>query len=281
MIIPSRWFAGGKGLDDFRRDMLNDNRIRRIIDFEDAKECFPGVDIAGGVCYFLWERDTPGLCEITTMRMGQASSSVRSLNEFETLIRHVSAVSIIRKVQSKNEPNMSSQVSSAKPFGLRTFVRPSAKGDLILRWNGGSGPFERKNVLIGKNMIDQWKVITSKVGYDHAGQPDKDGMRRVFSIIEILPPGTICTESYLVVGSYKDKKSAQNLASYLRTKFVRFLVSQLCFSHDVFKDKFLFVPILDAKTEWTDELLYDRYKLTKQERAFIESKIKPMESDNE
>jgi site-specific DNA-methyltransferase (adenine-specific) len=281
MIIPSRWFAGGKGLDEFRKNMLNDDRMRKIVDFEDATEVFPGVDIAGGVCYFLWEKDSSGNCEVITMHKGEASKSIRPLNEFGTLIRQGSAVSIIRKVQAKNEPSMNTQVSSAKPFGLRTFVRPSKKGDLLLRYgNNREGPFERKNVTLGQEMIDQWKVIVSKVSYDHAGQPDKDGMRRVFGIVDILPPGTICTETYLIAGSYKDKKSAKNLVSYLKTNFVRFLVAQLSFSHDVFKEKFQFVPILDMKTEWTDELLYKRYGLTKAEIEFIESKIKPMELVN-
>jgi len=281
MIIPSRWFAGGKGLDSFRKEMLNDEQIRKIVDYSDASECFPGVDIAGGICYFFWEKDSSGSCEIVNIHNGQESKSIRKLNEFDTLIRYSSAVSIIRKVQSRNEKSMSLQVSSAKPFGLRTFVRPSKKGDLLLRWNGGEGPFERKNVFVGNEMIDEWKVITSKVSYDHAGQPDKNGMRRVFSIVDILPPGTICTETYLVVGRFKDESKAKKLASYLRTRFVRFLVSQLSFSQDIFKEKFLFVPLLDIDKEWTDDLLYKRYGLTEDEIAFIESMVRPMVLNNE
>ena len=131
----------------------------------------------------------------------------------------------------------------------------------------------------GHEMIDQWKVITSKVSYDHAGQPDKNGLRRVFSIVDILPPGTICTETYLVVGAVKDEVIARNLAAYLRTRFVRFLVAQLSFSQDIFKEKFSFVPNLDMSREWTDSELYERYGLTAEEIGFIESTIKPMESN--
>ena len=277
MIIPSRWFAGGKGLNEFRKEMLNDDRIRKIVDYEDANECFPGVDIAGGICYFLWERDSPGPCEVVSTHGGIESLSTRSLNEFKTFIRHSQAVPIIRKVLAKNEKSMSEQVSSAKPFGLRTFARPLKKGDLLLRWNGGEGPYERKKITIGNEMIDKWKVITSKVSYDHAGLPDKNGIRRVFSIIDVLPPGTICTETYLVVGFFTNKAVALSLADYLRTRFVRFLVAQLSFSQDIFKDKFLFVPVLDTSTNWTDEMLYKRYGFTTEEISFIESKISPME----
>ena len=277
MIIPSRWFAGGKGLRSFREEMLNDDRISEIVDFPDATEVFPGVDIAGGVCYFLWDKEHTGSCKVTNIHQGKRFSSRRPLNEFQIFIRHGSAVQIIKKVLEKEETSLSTQVSSAKPFGLRTYVRPSSKGDLTLRYNKGEGPFERKNVSVGNEMIDKWKVITSKVSYDHAGQPDKNGMRRVFSIVDILPPGTICTETYLVAGSFSNRGEAQNLANYLKTKFVRFLVAQLSFSQDIFKDKFLFVPSLDMSRKWTDEDLADRYGLTSEEVAFIESMTRPME----
>ena len=173
---------------------------------------------------------------------------------------------------------MSEQVSSRKPFGLPTNARPLKSGDIKLRWNNGEGPYVRNKVIVGTEMINEWKVITSKVSYDHAGQPDKNGMRKVLSIIDILPPGTICTETYIVAGSSKEKSKAENLASYLRTKFLRFLVSQLSFSQDITKDRFSFVPILDIDTLWTDEKLYERYGLTTEEIAFIESKIRPMEN---
>jgi len=279
MIVPSRWFAGGKGLNDFREEMLNDDQIRTIVDYTDSTDVFPGVDIAGGICYFLWERNTSGPCKIININKNEKSISIRPLNEFNTLIRNGLAVSIIKRIQYKNEGNLSTQVSSAKPFGLRTYVRPTNKGDIRLRWSGGDGYFERERVTIGLEMIDDWKVITSKVSYDHGGMPDKNGTRRVFSIIDILPPGTICTETYLVVGSYKNISFANNLVRYLKTKFVRFLVSQLSFSHDIFKNKFTFVPLLPMDQEWTDEILYKRYGLTSDEIALIETIIRPMNLD--
>lgn len=281
MIIPSRWFAGGKGLDDFRAEMLGDDRIRKIVDYEDASEVFPGVDIAGGICYFLWERDSHGPCEVTNIHNEERVVSVRSLNEFKTFIRHSQAVPIIRKILAKNEKRMSEQVTSRKPFGLATNVRPMKTGDITLRWQNGEGPYKRKEITVGLDIIDLWKVITSYVGYDHAGNPGKDGRRRVFSQIDILPPKTICTETYLIVGAYKKKAEAENLVQYMKTRFFRFLVAQFMYSHHITKDSYLFVPILDMDFEWTDEKLYKRYGLTKDEIAFIESKIRPMEARDE
>jgi site-specific DNA-methyltransferase (adenine-specific) len=281
MIIPSRWFAGGKGLDDFRTEMLNDDRIRKIVDFEDASECFPGVDIAGGICYFLWEKDSSGPCEVVNIHNGTQAVSVRALNEFRKFVRHSQAVPIIRKILAKKEKTMSEQVSSRKPFGLPTNIRPQKTGDITLRWQKGDGPYNRKDVSSGLEMINEWKVITSYVGYDHAGNPGKDGRRRVFSKIDILPPGTICTETYLVIGSYKKEMYAKNLVGYMKTRFFRFFVAQFMYSHHITKDAYFFVPLLDMGTKWTDELLYKRYGLTGEEIAFIESKVRPMELDNE
>ncbi len=277
MIIPSRWFAGGKGLNEFREEMLNDDHILKIIDFEDASEVFPGVDIAGGICYFLWERDKTGECEVTNIHSGKEESAIRKLNEFSTFIRNSKSVPIIRKILKKGEPTMNNQVSISKPFGLRTFVRPMKSGDIILRWQNGEGPYQRSEITIGTEMIDKWKVITSYVGYDHAGSPGKDGKRRVFSKIDILPPGTICTETYLVVGAFDTENEAKNLVLYMKTYFFRFLVSQFMYSHHITKESYSFVPFLNMKEEWTNQKLYNRYNLNDDDIAFIESKIKVME----
>ena len=280
MIIPSRWFAGGKGLDDFRKGMLNDDHIRKLVDFEDANEVFPGVDIAGGICYFLWERDSNGDCEVTNIQNGNAVSSTRSLHEFKTFIRNGQAAPILRKILAKQENKMNEQATSRKPFGLPTTERPQKKGDIILYWQKGEGPYSRKDITIGVEMIDKWKVITSRAGFDHAGNPGKDGKRRVLSKIDILPPGTICNETYIVIGCYETKKQAQNLVAYMQTKIFRFLVSLLMVSHDITKDTYSFVPILDMSVKWTDEALCKRYGITKAEFEFIESKIRPMGEDN-
>jgi site-specific DNA-methyltransferase (adenine-specific) len=252
MIIPSRWFGGGKGLDEFRSQMLNDNHIRKIVDFEDSSEVFPGVSVAGGICYFLWERDYKGPCEIVNMHSGVEAAGIRNLNEFRTFIRHSQAVPIIRKILARNEGRMSEQVSSYKPFGLRTYVKPQKKGDIILHWQKGEGPYRRKDITVGVEMIDKWKVISSRSGHEHAGNPGTDGTRRVLAKTVILPPGTICTETYLVIGSYATQERADTLLVYMKTRFFRFLMSLFMYSHGITKDTYAFIPILDMTKRWTD-----------------------------
>jgi len=277
MIVPDRWFAGGKGLNEFRDEMLNDKRFRKIVDYTSASDAFPGADVPGGVCYFLWDNSYNGETEIEVRNGNQIDISKRYLNEFDTFIRYSTAADIIKKVRIHSKSFMSEQVSSRKPFGLATNERPKTKGDLKLKYYGGYGSYPSNLITVGNDLISLWKVITSKTSYDHAGQPDKEGKRRVFSTLEILKPNEICTETYIIVGSFDSEKECLNLLSYLKTKFTRFLVSQLSFSQDITKDRFAFVPIEDFSESWTDEKLYKKYDLTEDEIAFIESMIRPME----
>lgn len=281
MIIPSRWFAGGMGLNEFREEMINDDRIRTIVDYIDARECFPGVDIAGGVCYFLWEKDSHGDCIVTNRFMGKEFSSRRPLNEFNTFIRFGPAVSIVRKVISQNEEKLTKIISATRPFGLQTSDRPDGSGDLYLVSSGGEGLIASSRVTSGQNMIDKWKVMTSKTSHDHAGQPDKDGTRRVLSRVEILKPNYVCTESYIILGSFDLHLQAQNCLLYVKTRFVRFLASLLSFSQDITRERFAFVPLLNMNEIWTDDKLYAKYSLTADEISFIETMIRPMEPTNE
>jgi len=277
MVIPSRWFGGGKGLDNFRAEMLDDNRITKIVDFENANDVFPGIDLAGGVCYLLWDRDNPGLCSVTNVHGNTETTSERKLNEFKTFIRHGEAVSIVRKFMCHDETRMNQQVSARKPFGLATTERPQKSGDLTLRWQKGEGPYPSEKITAGIDIIDRWKVITSYVGHDHAGNPGKDGRRRVISKIDIIPPGTICNETYLVIGHYESKNEAENLVAYMKTRPFRFLVSQFMYSHHITKEAYSLVPILDMTKRWTDECIIDRYGLTPTEVDFINFKIRTFE----
>lgn len=279
MIIPSRWFGGGKGLNDFRASMLSDKRIRQLVDFENANDCFPGVDLAGGVCYFLWDRDHPGQCEVKSVVNGNEYISTRDLDEFKIFVRNSRAVPIIRKVLSFKEPTMDKQVSSRKPFGLATNVRPRQKGDIVLHWQNGEGKFPSAEVTNGREWIKKYKVICAKTAYDHAGSPDKNGMRKVFTKINILAPNVVCTETYLVAGVFDSEEEAFNLKTYMETRFFRFLVSQFMVSQDITKDRFSFVPIQDFSQEWNDEKLYRKYGIDVEEQAFIESVIRPMDGD--
>ena len=281
MVIPSRWLGGGKGLNDFRSSMLNDDQTRKIVDFENAQEAFPGIDFAGGVCYFLWARDTPGLCEVTNIAGDSREVAERQLNEFDVFVRHGKAIPIIRKVIAKENLRMSGQVSSRKPFGIATDVRPEKSGELILRWEKGEGPYPLTKITVGKDLIDKWKVVTSYVAFDHAGNPGKDGRRKVFSKIDVLPPQTICTETYLVIGSYASEREAKNLVAYMKTRFFRFLVAQFMYSQHLTKATYDYVPILDMNITWTDQQLASRYSLSEAEVAYIESKIRPIEAEQE
>jgi len=276
MIIPARWYSGGKGLDEFRNKMLNDKRIRTLVDFADSRDCFPGVDIAGGVCYFLWDRENEGLCQVETVRNNDVIKSERYLNEFETFVRDNLAIGIIHKVKEKNNLFMDSVVSSRMPFGLVSSVRPEKKGDLDLITSAGNGKISSKKITSGLELIKKWKVLLSKASNDHGGQPDKDGKRRIFSRIEVMPPNSVCTESYLVVGNYETEHEALNMAGFLRTKFCRFLVSTILLTQNITKGKFVFVPSLNMNESWTDDKLYANYNLSLEEINFIDELIRPI-----
>jgi len=279
MIIPSRWFSGGKGLDDFRESMLKDRRLSHLTDFIDSKDCFSnGVDIPGGICYFLWSRDYSGDCMVTNIaKTGIQDTALRKLDEFPTFIRSNSSVNIVHKVLALQEPTMNNQVLSRKPFGLESAAEFDDKGDLVLRNSSGLGRISSSAVLSGHDLIGKWKVIVSKVSFEHAGVPDKTGMMRVLSVVQKLPPNGVCTETYLVVGSFDHEDEADNLVSYLTTKFTRFLLMQMLASMNMSKNSYSFVPVQDFSKPWTDTELYAKYCLSDDEIAFIESMIKPMD----
>lgn len=280
MIIPSRWFAGGKGLDNFRRDMLNDKRIVKIVDYVNAKDCFPGISLGGGVLYFLWDRDNPGLCEFTNIHDTKSSTSLRSLSEYPTFVRYNEAISIIQKVMSYNERSVTEIVSSRNPFGFSSSTRgkPSGNvGDVTLFSSGGISYVPLKSVTQGTEAITKFKVMISKVTSEHAGEPDKTGKFRVISRAVILQPQQVCTDSYLISLVTDDEKEINNYYGYIYTKFFRFLLLQAVTSINLSKEKFCFVPLQDFSKEWTDCELYKKYGLVEDEIAFIDSMIKPME----
>ena len=220
--------------------------------------------------------DYSGDCAVTTSIGGEEETSVRQLDEYPTFIRSSKALHIIKKVERLGEQTLDSIVSSQKPYGLRTYARPQDKGDLILRWNGGEGPFPRSEVTSGLEWIDKWKVFTSYLTHDHAGQTDAEGKRRIISILEVAEPKKVCTETYLSIGAYDTRAEAENLDAYIRTKFVRFLILQVTSTQHLSKANFRFVPVQDFTRGWTDEQLYEKYGITDEEAEFIDSKIKPM-----
>lgn len=277
MIIPSRWFNGGKGLDAFRESMLNDERMSIIVDYVDSKDCFNGVDIPGGICYFLWDKYHTGTCTVTNIaKDGSVITEERVLNEFKTFIRYNRAVDIVKKAQAKGELMMSETVLSRKPFGLESNQTFDKNGDIILRNSSGLGKIMSSRLLSGFDLVDKWKVIVSKVSFEHAGVPDRDGKMRVLSVVQKLEPHSACTESYLVVGVFDSEAEADNLISYLNTKFARFLIMQMLASMNMSKSSYSYVPVQDWTKPWTDDMLYDKYDLSDDEIAFIENIIRPM-----
>ena len=277
MIIPSRWYSGGRGLDVFRQSMLEDKHIKELYDYVNADECFPGVDISGGVCYFLRDSRYEGDCKVTNIVNGKTKSCNRPLNQYPIFIRSNESVSIVTKVFSKTKDMMNKYVSSQKPFGLRTYVKPEKSGDLILRWNGGRGPYPSSAITAGRELIDKWNVIVSRVFFEHGGKVDKNGQNRVLSILEILKPGEVCTETYVVINSFDNEVMATNLYKYLQTKFVRFLILQASSSIMITKNSYIFVPNQNFNEQWSDEKLYKMYELDKEEIELIETTIRPMD----
>ncbi|MEZ7884256.1 MAG: Eco57I restriction-modification methylase domain-containing protein [Bacteroidales bacterium] len=277
MIIPAKWYNGGKGLDEFRTTMLNDTKMKKLVDYADSNDCFYGVDIAGGICYFLWDDIHDGLCYVVNVHSGSEIKQERDLSEHKTFIRDSKALPIIEKINALDNEFYSSRVSSRKPFGLATNIKPKDAGDITLRYSGGRGLYNSIDITTGRDWIGKWKVITSYLTYDHAGRADKDGRKRIISTLEVLAPNEICTETYIVIDAFSTEEEAYNLYKYIKTRFVRFLISQLTSTQHITKGNYALVPIQDFSKPWTDAELYAKYDLTEDEIAFIESMIKPME----
>ncbi len=285
MIIPSRWFAGGKGLDEFRAEMLKDRRIRKIVDFENSADVFPGVDIAGGILYFLWERDQQGLCEVTNFYDGKPVVSIRQLDEFPIFVRHGRAIPIIRKVLAKNEnggKRLSDSISPRKPFGLSGQYVPKEKGiPCWFKQRIGLKFADPKDVRDPHGLLKKWKLLIPP--YPIAGQTDFSKPVAFYyeANTRIAKPGECCTESWLVACAFDTQEEVLSFKSYLFTKIVRFLLLQSVMSQHVTRECFYFVPDL-GKYEgvYTDEVLVRRWGITKEEYEFIESRIRDVGEEN-
>ena len=290
MITPSRWLNGGFGLDKFRDKMLNDNRLRVLVDFLDSRDCFNGVSIKGGVSYFLWDRDYKGDCTVHTYKSIDNFSIIKRplLEEgCTTFIRYSEAISILNKVRLKNEKSFSSIVTSRDPFGLNYYIdgkeimfklfdKNKSADKLIIYSQGwlknGISYVEKKYVTTRKDFLDKYKVFISKA-YGASETFPHQILNKPF----IGEPNTCCNMTYLCLGSYERREMAENVISYVSTKFFRYLVSLLKNTQNAYQKVYLFVPMQDFSELWTDEKLYKKYGLTSNEISFIESMIRPMD----
>lgn len=277
MIIPSRWFAGGKGLDDFRNEMLSDKRITNLVDYFDSNECFPGVDISGGVCYFLWERDSKKDCNVITIRNGKRSELIRPLLEKgnNVFIRFNEAVSIYRKIESRNDIAFSSLISARKPFGLTTTTKISntrTKDSIFIYSFPKNGYIEKDKIMINKEWTKEHKIFISYAYGERGSFPYLIIGKPFYGA-----PETCCTETYLVIGPFHSREKCENVMTYMRTKFFRFLVLLKKNTQHATSKVYETVPIQDFSEPWTDEKLYKKYGLSEVEIGFIESMIRPMD----
>ena len=288
MITPSRWFTGGKGLDEFRERMLGESRLRNLVDYPKLYDGFPGVKIRGGVSYFLWDRDYDGPCTVQTMWDGEplGPPMERRLNTYDVLVRRNEAVSILDKVRAyrvngQPEPTLVERASSRKPFGFPTNFHgaksPNGLDNPVKLYGSQRVSWvERADIQRNSDWVDDWKVLMTRV------QGTSAAVETMFLSKPIIAgPGEACSETYLVAGRFDHKDMAERYAKYLQTRFVRFLVSLRKATQDAAKDVYAFVPDISLSRVWTDENLFERYGLTKDEIAFIESMVRPMDVENE
>lgn len=275
MVTPSRWFAGGKGLDQYRERMLVDRRLRNIVDYPKLYDGIPGVKIRGGISYFLWDRDHDGPCTIQTMWDGRPVGEpvARFLDAYDVLVRWNEAVSILDKVRGAKEPTLDARVSSRKPFGLPTNFHGKSdqsgmKDPVQLFGSQRVTWVERTAVVLHADWVEDWKVLMTAVQGTSAAVENKFLSKPI-----VAGPGIACTETYLIAGRFGSEVEAARYAKYLRTRFVRFLVSLRKQTQHATRDVYSFVPDLQLDQDWTDEKLYQRYGLTTDEIAFIESQV--------
>lgn len=275
MIVPSRWFSGGKGLDDFRKSMLSDKRMKKIVDYENFKDVFPGVDLAGGACYFLWERDYNGMCEVVNFSKDKPISMMRYLDENETFIRQNMAVEIVKKISAQHTEFLSRRVSARKPFGLPSNYAPLSSGiPCYFVQRIGLKYANKADVTDSKGYLNKWKFLIPAAPI--AGQTDFSKPVRFFydGNTRIAKPGECCTESWLVAGAFETEQETLAYKSYIFTKTVRFLLLQTVVSQHISTKSFCFVPELGKYSGfYTDDMLCTMWDITPDEYAYIDSKI--------
>ena len=284
MVIPSRWLAGGRGMDEFRKDMLTGKHISHLVDYTKMSTAFPGVDFEGGVGYFLWDKNHQGACEYKLM-LGdeQQPAAVRKLDEFDIFVRDTRAVSILKKIQRLGEPSMSDLVSGDTPFGLATnfaeYKDKPFRGSVALyltdRGQRVVAHTDRSSIRKNVHLIDSWKVLLPEAYGDRGAIP-----AQVLGPPIVAPPASVCTQTYLVAGPLASGKAAASLQSYSRTQFFRFLVSLRKITQHALRSTYLWVPQQAWDCTWTDKALFAKYGITRKEQEYIESQVRAMKLEN-
>lgn len=289
MVIPSRWMAGGRGMDDFRKSMLGDRHLRTLVDYPNSAQVFPGVDLKSGVCYFLWDREHNGDCDVTLVRNQDViGPTSRSLNKYDVFIRDERAARILQKVIEKEESSFEDLLTGDTPFGLATNFKAFTPGDpgkgevkIYASSNTGRRSGAMKRSLITKNthLIDAWKVLAPQAGPGNSGGHVLPDM--VLGKPSVAEPNSVCTQTWIVAGPLKSQKEAEIVRSYLQTSFVRFLVSLRKISQHAMRGVYRWVPQQTWDQAWNDEALYKKYGITADEIEYINTMIRPMEADGE
>ena len=281
MIMPARWYAGGRGLDEFRESMLSDKRVQYLYDFETSKDLFPTVDIAGGLCYFLWHKLNVAPCKVYNVNPLGTYCAERYLDEFPVFVRSNTSIPILKKVTDQSTEYLNSLVLSINPFGFRTYFRgrtDKKKGDIKILTSEGWGYVSRSEITKGIVNVNKYKIIVGRFVPSNGELNVKPGEGyRVLTTPRILKTDEINTETYIDTAVFDTLNEATNYKNYLCTKFARYLLRQAITSVNVTRECFAFVPMQDFTRSWTDENLYAKYGLTDEEIALIESMIKPIE----
>lgn len=279
MIIPARWYAGGKGLTKFREEMLNDQRMKILVDYERTVECFDNVNIAGGICYFLWDKSHSGPCSITNAFDQKKTTMERYLNEFPVLVRSNKTISIVRKIINSGMYSYSNYIYPRNLFGFQTNFKGRQRketGDVEILTSSGFQYTKRSTVKKNNRLIDTYKVLIGRLVTRNGEVETKpeDGYKIITN--PIIGPNQINIETYMNVDVFNTLQEAENFKNFLCCKFTRFLLKQGISSLNISTSSFYFVPYEDSKQSWSDEKLYKKYKLNQEEINFIESIIKPM-----
>jgi site-specific DNA-methyltransferase (adenine-specific) len=285
MVIPSRWLAGGRGMDDFRKTMLTGKHISHLVDYTKMSTAFPGVDFEGGVGYFLWDKNHSGNCEYTLLLGDEEEPSVlRKLDEFDIFVRDARAVAILKKVQSVGGSSMRDLISGDTPYGLATnfndfadkSFRSAVKLHVSVNQKRVVGWIKDSVVTKNRQLIPVWKLFLPKAYGERGAIP-----ANILGPGIIAGPGSVCTQTYVVAGPFSSEAEAMSCNAYLRSRFARFLISLRKITQDLPRATYSFLPQQKWDRQWTDSDLYKKYKLTRDEIAFVEKMIRPMGDNDE